>query len=80
MCSELGIVHKRIRPRTPRHHGKVERSHRNDQERFYNHMSFYDYNDLVKQMKRYLNRSNNIPMQVLGWKSPLEKRAELEKQ
>ena len=43
-------------------------------------MSFYDYNDLVKQMKRYLNRSNNIPMQVLGWKSPLEKRAELEKQ
>ena len=80
MCSELGIVHKRIRPRTPRHNGKVERSHRNDQERFYNHMSFYDYNDLVKQMKRYLNRSNNIPMQVLGWKSPLEKRAELEKQ
>lgn len=30
------------------------------------------------QMKRYLNRSNNIPMQVLGWKSPLEKRQEPE--
>lgn len=77
-CSELGIEHKRIRPRTPRHNGKVERSHRNDQERFYNHMSFYSYDDLLKQMKRYLNRSNNIPMQVLGWKSPLEKRHELE--
>ena len=78
LCEQLKISHKRIRPRTPRHNGKVERSHRNDQERFYNHMSFYNYNDLLVQMKRYLNRSNNIPMQVLGWKSPLEKRHELE--
>lgn len=79
-CSKLNIVHKRIRPRTPRHNGKVERSHRNDQEGFYNHMSFYDYDDLQIQMKRYLNRSNNIPMQVLGWKSPLQKRLILETQ
>ena len=78
LCDQLKISHKRIRPRTPRHNGKVERSHRNDQERFYNHMSFYSYNDLLVQMKRYLNRSNNIPMQILGWKSPLEKRHELE--
>ena len=42
-------------------------------ERFYNHISFYNSNDLLVQMKRYLNRSNNIPMQILGWKSPLEK-------
>lgn len=80
LCSKLNIVHKRIRPRTPRHNGKVERSHRNDQERFYNRMSFYDYDDLQIQMKRYLNRSNNIPMQVLGWKSPLQKRLILETQ
>lgn len=80
ICNKIGITHKRIRPRTPRHNGKVERSHRNDQERFYNHMSFYSYNDLILQMRRYLNRSNNIPMQVLGWKSPLEKRLELETQ
>ena len=78
LCSKLNIVHKRIRPRTPRHNGKIERSHRNDQERFYNHMSFYDYNDLQIQMKRYLNRSNNIPMQVLDRKSPLQKRLILE--
>ena len=77
LCDELNIEHKRIRPRTPRHNGKVERSHRNDQERFYNHMSFYSYQDLQTQMKRYLNRSNRIPMQTLGWKSPLEKRHEL---
>ena len=77
LCDELEIEHKRIRPRTPRHNGKVERSHRNDQERFYNHMSFYSYPDLLIQMKRYLSRSNRIPMQTLGWKSPLEKRHEL---
>lgn len=78
LCNELNIIHKRIRPRTPWHNGKVERSHRNDQERFYNFLGFYSYDDLKIQIKRYLHRSNNIPMQVLGWKSPLQKRLELE--
>ena len=78
LCFKLHIHHKTIRPRTPWHNGKVERSHRNDQERFYNHLKFYSYEDLLLQMKRYLKRSNNIPMAVLGWKSPLEKRKELE--
>ena len=32
---QLGIRHKLIRPYTPRHNGKVERSHREDQKRFY---------------------------------------------
>ena len=32
LCAELHITHKLIRPRTPWHNGKVERSHRNDQE------------------------------------------------
>lgn len=78
LCRRLHITHKLIRPRTPWHNGKVERSHRNDQERFYNHLRFYSYEDLQIQMKRYLYRSNRIPMAVLGWKSPLEKRKELE--
>lgn len=78
VCDELNIKHKLIRPRTPQHNGKVERSHRNDQERFYNFLKFYSYEDLILQMKRYLNRSNNIPMQILGWKSPLQMRLELE--
>lgn len=77
LCIRLGITHKLIRPRTPWHNGKVERSHRNDQERFYNHMSFYSYEDLKVQMKRYLCRSNRIPMAVLEWKCPLQKRMEL---
>ena len=74
LCISLDIEHKLIRPRTPRHNGKVERSHRNDQNRFYNYLKFYSYDDLKRQMKVYLNRSNNIPMQVLDWLSPIEKR------
>lgn len=77
-CNEYHIQHKLIRPRTPWHNGKVERSHRNDQERFYNHLKFYSYEDLLIQMKRYMNRSNRIPMQVLGWQSPIEMRHHLE--
>ncbi len=78
LCHQLNICHKTIRPKTPWHNGKVERSHRNDQERFYNHLSFYSYEDLLLQMMRYLRRSNRIPMSVLEWKSPLEKRREIE--
>lgn len=77
-CTHYKIEHKLIRPRTPWHNGKVERSHRNDQERFYNYLHFYSFADLQEQMKRYLRRSNNIPMAVLGWKSPNQKQTELE--
>lgn len=76
-CNRYNITHKLIRPRTPWHNGKVERSHRNDQERFYNHLKFYSYSDLQEQMRRYLQRANNIPMAVLGWKSPNAKHASL---
>ena len=76
-CEQLGIVHRRIRPRTPRHNGKVERSHCNDQERFYNFLSFYSLDDLKVQIKRYLYRSNRIPMTVLGWLSPMDMRRQL---
>ena len=77
LCLSLNIEHKLMRPRTPRHNGKVERSHRNDQQRFYNYLSFYSYDDLIIQMKAYLKRSNNIPMQVLNWLSPLQMRNKL---
>ena len=40
LCIEPGIVHKLIRPRAPRHNGKVERSHRNDNKRFYSTLKF----------------------------------------
>lgn len=78
LLKELGIKHYKIRPRTPEHNGKVERGHRNDNERFYSYLKFYSLEDLIKQRKAYLKRSNNIPMAVLGYLTPKEKRAELE--
>lgn len=77
-CHHYHIHHKLIRPKTPWHNGKVERSHRNDQERFYNYLKFYSYEDLQVQMKKYLYRSNNIHMAVLGWKNPNQVQKELE--
>ena len=77
LLNSLNISHKLIKPRTPRHNGKVERSHRNDQQRFYSYLRFYSYDDLLLQMKSYLKRSNNIPMQILNWLSPLEMRQKI---
>lgn len=77
-CNEYHINHHLIRPRTLWHNGKKERSHRNDQERIYNYLIFYSYSDLLIQIKRYMNRVNRIPMKVLGWFSPLERRAAIE--
>lgn len=77
LLNSLNINHKLIKPRTPRHNGKVERSHRNDQQRFYSYLRFYSYDDLLLQMKSYLKRSNNIPMQSLKWLSPLEMRQKI---
>ena len=77
LLEELGIKHHTIRPRTPEHNGKVERSHRNDNERFYSYLKFYNLEDLRKQGANYLRRSNRIPMAVLGYMTPKEKRASL---
>lgn len=84
LCLHFGIEHKLIRPRTPRHNGKVERSHRNDNERFYKWLRYYSFEDLQSQMTVYLRRSNNIPTSVLRsatdkkrWLSPNEKEIEL---
>lgn len=77
LCAKMHITHKLLRPRTPWHNGKIERSHRNDQERFYNFLRFYSLADLQLQMSRYLRRANRIPMAVLGWKSPVQKRIDL---
>lgn len=79
LCQRLHINHHKIRPRTPEHNGKVERSHRNDNERFYSYLKFYSLQDLRKQGARYVTRSNRIPMQVLGYLTPIEKRQELQR-
>ena len=66
-----GIQHKLIRPFTPRHNGKVERSHRKDNERFYATHTFYSFEDFAEQLKVYNRRDYNaFPMRPLKWKSP----------
>ena len=71
-AARLGVRHKLIRPYTPRHNGKVERSHREDQKRFYSCHSFYSLNDFAKQLTVHNRRSNNFPMRPLNWLSPAE--------
>ena len=71
-AAELGVRHKLIRPYTPRHNGKVERSHREDQKRFYSSHSFFSLGDFAKQLSLHKRRSNNFPMGPLVWLSPLE--------
>lgn len=71
-ADECRIRHKLIRPYTPRHNGKVERSHREDQKRFYKSHSFYSFKDFKKQLAAHLKRSNCIPMRPLDWRNPLD--------
>ncbi|MCM1534259.1 MAG: DDE-type integrase/transposase/recombinase, partial [Corallococcus sp.] len=84
LLNKLHIQHQLIRPRTPRHNGKVERSHRTDQECFYNHLRFSTFEELKEKMADWLERYNNRPHSSLRnrvgkrvWYTPLQKRAEL---
>ena len=71
-AASLNIRHKLIRPYTPRHNGKVERSHREDQKRFYDTHAFYSLADFGGQLAAHQSRSNNMPMRPLSWLSPNE--------
>jgi len=70
--AEMGIQHKLICPYTPRHNGKVERSHREDQKRFYSCYSFFFMEDFAAQHAAHNRRSNNFPIRPLHWRSPLD--------
>lgn len=65
----LRIAHRKIRPFTPRHNGKVERSHRKDNEYFYVTHKFYSFDDFKKQLKQHTRLYNDFPMRPLGWVS-----------
>ena len=67
-----GIKHKLIRPFTPRHNGKVERSHRKDNEYFYATHKFYSFDDFAKQLKLHNYKYNKFPMRPLNWNAPAD--------
>ena len=84
IMNKLKIKHQLIRAYTPRHNGKVERSHRTDSENFYRFLTFTTYEELREKMRDWCNRYNNCPHSALrdkngrrAWQTPLEKRAEL---
>jgi transposase InsO family protein len=70
--SELNIQHKLIKPYTPRHNGKVERSHRKDNEYFYASHKFYSFDDFKKQLAVRNREYNNFPIRPLNWNSPAD--------
>ena len=67
---QCGIKHKLIKPYTPRHNGKVERSHRKDNEEFYASHRFYSFDDFKKQLTIRERTYNHFPMRPLNWRSP----------
>ena len=69
---QAGIRHKLIRPYTPRHNGKVERSHRKDNEYFYASHKFYSFEDFKNQLAVRCRNYNRFPIRPLGWLSPIE--------
>ena len=69
---ELKIEYKVIKPHTPKQNGRVERSHRKDQERFYYKKVFWSLEDLRNRGADWRKEYNNFPMRPLGWLSPRE--------
>lgn len=66
----LNINYKRTRPYSPWQNGKVERSHRLDNDMFYSKRRFTNYDHMIKSFNRYVSRYNNIARKVLNFKSP----------
>jgi len=70
---EQEIIHKLIKPRTPWHNGKVERSHRMDQRYFYEWETFRNMNEFNEKLAKHLEWTNDKPMRIFKGKSPNEK-------
>ncbi len=70
---DQGINHVYIKPRTPQLNGKVERSHRSDQEAFYQLLSYTDDVDLNKKLIDWENFYNfTRPHSAFGGRTPYE--------
>ena len=69
---ELGIEHKLTAPYSPWQNGYVERSHREDSEKFYANRRFKSEEEMYKSFERYAKRQNNIAKKVLKFKTANE--------
>ena len=71
-CAKRGIIHYLIDPGKPAQNGKVERSHREDQEKFYDENRFRSVMDLHKKLIRWNDYYNNLEHCGLNGKTPNE--------
>ena len=71
-CMKNNIIHYLIDPGKPAQNGKVERSHRTDQEMFYNRRKFKTVLGLKRALRQWNNNYNNLEHCALGGKSPNE--------
>ena len=71
-CQELGILHYLIDPGKPNQNGRVERSHRSDQETFYDRNKFKTLEDLEMKIKIWNEEYNNLEHCSLNGKTPNE--------
>lgn len=69
-CAEREIVHYLIDPGKPAQNGTVERSHREDEEKFYQRNRFSTYRDLQKKLKQWNAYYNDLEHCGLNGKSP----------
>ncbi len=69
---ENNIIHYLIDPGKPAQNGKVERSHRSDQEIFYDRNKFKDLIDLKTKLKIWNEEYNNLEHCGLNGKTPNE--------
>lgn len=60
LCQKLNILHYLIDPGKPAQNGKVERSHRTDQEMFYERSKFKTLKGLKKSIKKWNQEYNNL--------------------
>ena len=72
LCQRLNILHYLIDPGKPAQNGKVERSHRSDQESFYDRNRFKTIDDLKKKIKVWNQYYNNLEHCGLNGKTPNE--------
>lgn len=71
-CAERNIIHYLIDPGKPAQNGTVERSHRSDQESFYDRQKFRSFKDLQKKIHRWNIEYNDLEHCGLKGKTPNE--------
>lgn len=71
-CAKSGIVHYLIDPGSPAQNGTVERSHREDQQKFYEQNIFNSATDLRCKIRKWNNYYNDLEHCGLDGKTPNE--------